>query len=168
MNIKVTLTFDDYKNAQWLSMRPRPVYKYAGIIILILLVICFLFSVYDSVLERDFDRGRLIFWGCIAYLLFFYFYLYPSKYKRLYKQHKLLKEPIDFEVHEAGIKFKSPSIDANLGWDHFIKWKEGKKTFILYQNDALMNIFPKRYFNNEDDINSFRKLISYNIETQIK
>jgi len=166
MLIKGKLSLDDCKKAQWLHLRPRPLLKYIGIILLSLFTFIFIVSSYEAIFKGVLDRRILIFWACFAYIAFFCFF-YPLRVKRLYRQHKLLKAPIDYEFRESGIKIKSPSVDANLGWDTFIKWKEGKKLFILYQNDALMNIVPKRFFNSEDDIIAFRQLLGSNIKKQL-
>jgi len=131
-------------------------------------IIGFFWTIYDSWIEKDIDKGRLIFLGCILYLVIFFFVYFPIKFKRHYRQHKLLKEPMEFDIQDSGIKLSSPSINANLSWDNFIKWKEGEKLFILYQNDALMNILPKHNFNTENDITRFRQLLHTNIKAHMK
>ena len=168
MKLYVQLSIEDYKNAQWLHLRPKPIIKYIGIIILLMFIIGFIFTIYDSWIEKNIDKKLLIFFGCTIYLVLFFFVYFPYKFKKYYKQQKLIKEPMEIDIQDLGIKLSSPSVNANLTWDNFIKWKEGKKLFILYQTDTLMNILPKRNFDTENDIIKFRQLLNANIKIHLK
>jgi hypothetical protein len=60
------------------------------------------------------------------------------------------------DILEEGIQ--SPDTPSKEEWSQFSKYSESNNSFILYRNNSIQAIFPKRAFD-VDGMNSFRRLL---------
>lgn len=168
MEYKGQISLKNYISAQWLHLRPRPLLRYIGIIVSIFLgfgLACRIINVING--EKP-ELHFWIIWGVFLSLVVWFFVIRPLRWKKHYKQQKLLKEPFEFTFLEDGIKAKSKTGEGYLEWDTFLKWKEGKHLILLYQSDILMNILPKRDFKSKEEIDQFRSLLIKKIGKPIR
>ncbi|SRR5258708_7011992 len=159
MDVNIQLTEDDYVKANFLQMRPRPTFKWAGYFILLLAVIALGFSGFDAVVHQKQLIPFICLAASLAWMAVVFGVTYPKRLKKIFQQQKLLHKPFSFTITDEAILSKAEHGQANLSWDIFRKWKESKELFLLYQSDILFHIVPKRSFASEEDLVQFRKLL---------
>lgn len=69
--------------------------------------------------------------------------------RRIYAQQKSLHNEFEFSWDETGFDLAAQSARSRHNWADFRQWAEGPDGIILYQNDALFNMLPKRAFSEE-------------------
>jgi hypothetical protein len=77
-----------------------------------------------------------------------------------FKTSRHLQEEIQYEFSEEKIVTQSESYKGERGWDNFYKIVELKHFFLMYHDARLMNIIPKTFFKNKEDVDQLRNLIS--------
>lgn len=82
---------------------------------------------------------------------------------RLWKAQHNLHNSRETDVSEEGIKLKGEGFEANLEWKIYTHFIETKRLFILYQSKLCFNMFPKRAFSNEQQVEEFRELLQRKI-----
>ena len=160
MEYKGQVTAKDYINAQWLHLRPRILFRYIGFVISIFIGIGLVGTVVDAIAGDDVELIFWVIWGAFLYAGIWFLAINPVRWKKHYKQQKLLHEPFEFVFSDDRIQSRSKVGEGLLDWDVFLKWKEGKNTFLLYQSDILMHILPKRYIKTTEQIDEFRNLFT--------
>jgi len=73
----------------------------------------------------------------------------PETSLRSYSQQKVLHSPQLVRITPDGIAATSRYGQGQLPWDHFIKWREDDRMFLLHQTDNQVLILPKRVFAGE-------------------
>lgn len=71
--------------------------------------------------------------------------------------------PFAFRPEGEAVFIKSEISDEKVPWSYFIKWKEGKKTFVLYHSDIMFRIIPKRCFVSPSEMTQFRELLQWKL-----
>ena len=152
MKIQCSLTADDYVNAQFLHMRPRPVIKFAGYILAILFAVVVIISVYRMLLHGNENIGSCTFFVivCSLYLLMYFRVLIPLRAKKIFKQQKTLHDPFETEISIEGIATTHPRGNFKMAWKDFHKYKVGRDLILVYQSDAIFHMFPKRWFSDSE------------------
>ncbi|BAZ39968.1 hypothetical protein NIES4101_59250 [Calothrix sp. NIES-4101] len=97
-------------------------------------------------------------------ILFICFYLGmkiipPLILKYSWKNHPASQRDIHVEVVEEGLIISTSVEESNLKWAIFESWLETPNLFLVYQTKNCCNIFPKRAFMSEADINQFRDIL---------
>lgn len=159
MNLSIQLTPEDYIQAVFLHMRPRPVLKWIGYFLLLLTVVVLAMSFYLAIARQDSLALPLFLLGVLVYLAFIFLFLLPRRLRKIFRQQKSLHSPHSFAPTDEAVLIKSAVGDQKLTWDYFRKWKEGKNLFTIYQSDAVFNIIPKRFFVSAEDMAQFRQLL---------
>ena len=72
---------------------------------------------------------------------------------------------MNFEFTQEWIYQKSEKFENKLRWKIYIKFLETKNLFVLYQVSNVFNIFPKRAFDSDEQIEEFRELLRTKIGT---
>ncbi len=144
----------DFVAVQWLHLRLRPVFRVLGLLLLVLWFSA-LISKFLQGLESPVER---VFGFATVYCVLMFGFFIPRKWKKTYREYKLIKEPFEWGFAEDKILSKTERGEAFLEWDVFIKWREGKKFILLYQASNMMNIIPKDGFESEEDLNGAMKL----------
>lgn len=145
-HVSCTITEQDHVSANFTDLRPR---RWIGVvgILLAMLIVAVLALGFREMLGRG--PGNVAFWGvlvgCIYFLVFFLF-LVPRRARRLYRQTQGAGKPITFIIGAEGLGLRIEDGGGQIPWSHFHKWKQGRKNVLLYQNDALFMILPKRCF----------------------
>jgi hypothetical protein len=113
-------------------------------------------------------------WGFlipIAVLLICFVGVYVSVYfssKRYLASNKLLQETIRFSFSETGIQTVAPSSSGSQKWETLREAIETKHNFLLFIADRQMYVLPKRCFNDDDQIRSFKELLRRRLESHAK
>ncbi len=66
----------------------------------------------------------------------------------------------DFVFTEAGVESVGEFGRSFLSWKGYLKVRESKKDFMLFSDQSIFTPIPKRYFRNDDEIATFRELVS--------
>ena len=79
---------------------------------------------------------------------------------RMWKTTPSLREPVSIGVNEERITIHSPSVESFINWEDYQKYLETENYFIIYVlYPQLFNIYPKRAFENSQDIDTFRQFV---------
>jgi len=159
MNLTIQLTPEDYIKANLVHMRPRPVIKWVGYFMLLLVVIVLGLSIYEAIAHQKSFSDSIWIIAALAYLAFLFGFLRPRRIRKIFRQQESLHMPYSFTVADDAVLTKSENGEARLAWDYFSKWKEGKDLFLLYQSDVMFHMVPKRCFASPEEMTQFRKLL---------
>lgn len=158
MELSGTLTATDLVVAQWVDIKPRPAFAIVGIALLAtgIWAIWYSFSVPSLRGNGWLLLGSLGLMAALAVRI---------RYKaiRIYRQRRAMQRSIRLEPTDTGLFSKSETGHGITPWSDFLKWKEGNGLFLLYVSDDMFHIVPKRFFNSEDDISEFRKILTTNV-----
>jgi len=91
------------------------------------------------------DNPMLFALGGVAVVLMLMIRLVvPFHARRHYRQSAALRDEIEAEWNEKGIRFSSAHGNSNFAWNEFYRWAENESLILLYQSQMLYNIIPKR------------------------
>lgn len=151
MKLHCQITPEDYIRAQFLHLRPRPVIKWVGLLIVV-------GALALGVQQLIFPPSGAITWepfailGALAYFAVIYGVLLPLKARKIFKQQKTLQVPYESELTDEAYAAVSVHGTATIAWKEFHKYKMNKDTILVYQSDAIYHMFPKRWFTEEQFI----------------
>ncbi|GMU66801.1 MAG: hypothetical protein AMXMBFR36_30750 [Acidobacteriota bacterium] len=145
--ISCIVTEADHLAATYTNMRPRPVFKYLGWGVAALGVLA-LAAVLPDVIEAGGFRsfGFWLFAALFAYFPLYFGILVPRHVRRLYRQTKAAGRPTTYSIDDSGLTLQSENGSGSVPWPDFHRWKEGRSCLLLYINQALFIILPKRAF----------------------
>lgn len=145
MKLRCKIEPSDYVRAQYLHLRPRPVIRWLGILLvaLSLLVLCQQIFIPP---EGTISALPFILFAVLAYLVIVYGAWLPYRTKKIYKQQKTLQEAFDSELTEEEFISTTSFGSTRLKWRDFYKYKVGKDMILVYQSDAIFHMFPRRWF----------------------
>ena len=89
--------------------------------------------------------------GVIGYLVIRHG-LAPWQTRRQYRVYRAAQEPLDIELEDEGLRFRSSSTDSLLKWEHLMQWRENQEFVLVYQNPRLYHIIPKKLSSDSFDI----------------
>ena len=95
--------------------------------------------------------------GVIGELVMSLFYL-PRKVRRLHHQQKDLASPFTYTWDSEFLEAKGTSGQSKRQWSNYARCKENEKLFLLYHSDAIFEMFPKAWFQDQVKIAEFRNL----------
>lgn len=147
MPIEGQLTQNDYMAAQFLHLRPRPVFAVIGVILL---------ALYAWALTQ---KPSFLLVGVGIYLAVYFTLLIPWQVRRTFRQYKALSELISVEIRDDGLFFKKPNSEGLFPWAHIIKWKRNKKLLLLYPADNLFYVLPSSFFPSQEAFNEFLRVM---------
>ncbi len=148
MTIHCQITEEDYIRAQYLHMRPRPVFLAAGVLMvaMALIVIVLRLFIYPSASSH---ASPYILLAVLVYLALRFFVIMPMSAKRIYRQQKTLHEPYEVEITEEAMRVASTYGESTVPWQTFYKYKVGRDFLLVYQSAAIFHMFPRRWFSDE-------------------
>jgi hypothetical protein len=147
-----TIELADHMAAMRLFYRPRKLYR----VLLGILIVCFLVAAIADVLFARTVRGSipivvgpLLVWLLLGVIL-------PRSTRKAFDQQKRFHVPTDFEFSATEFRATNEFGDIRLPLNGFVKWRENRDLAILYMNDRMYQIVPKRFFANADDFERFK------------
>jgi len=156
-----TLSWAEFRGAQYLHLRPRPWLRVVGWLLLVLCAAMLVPALLDG-LTSETPGTAYTFVGALLYLGLWFFVYIPWQARRMFTQQKALREPLRLEASGEGLWASTSIAHGAYPWSHLHKWKEGKSLFLLYFSDSLFCIVPKRCFAHPGDVVSFRSLLVKN------
>lgn len=82
----------------------------------------------------------------------------PRKVKRLYSQQKDFASAFVYKWDNIFIEAEGVSGRSKREWKNYLKYSEDKNMFLLYHNDIMFEMIPKRWFSDQTQMNEFREL----------
>jgi YcxB-like protein len=155
---QLQITYDDYKAALILHMRPRRglrvvVYCILGLFVIGLVIISY------RLFQGWADSKDVIFIGCILYIAAYFCIFLPYRCRKLYRQQKVLHQPLEYEFSQEAFVICTAFGNSTLPWKLFQKWKEGKGMFLIYQTDVMFHAIPKRIFREKEEEQTVRQAL---------
>lgn len=111
-------------------------------------------------------------WQTVPYLLLFVVWLliYPLmiifRYRSSLKKSPVYHGLINYKFSDHGFELESPHFRSDLAWSGFVKWREGKHTFLLYTTPKQSTFVPKRFFPDSAAVDSVRRMLQANVPTK--
>ena len=155
IEVKGVLQPGDYVRAQYLHLRPRPIYKIVGIIILALS----LWAGWHSITSGDLSTLDYLFFLAIIFLILNFAVYLPWKTRRIYRQQKALHRELRMKFDDVGVTAENENGRSSTPWEDYLKWKQNDQLILLYFSDCLYHMVPKRFFADAHDFEKLRELI---------
>ena len=76
---------------------------------------------------------------------------------------KIILRPVEWRLSDDGIHIQSSVASADIRWEAFLKYREGKKVFLLYVQKGQAQFIPKRVLS-EVEIIELRTLIGAHVK----
>jgi YcxB-like protein len=89
-------------------------------------------------------------------------YLWPFLAYRSYttlKRSPNLQGVVRFRFDESGYQLETVHAKAEVQRAALVRWQEGPKTFLLFQNPRIGSVVPKRFFQNAADVDAVRQFL---------
>lgn len=137
----------DYVAAQWLHIKPRPVFAVVGILLLVLAA---------ALLIHKLDWTLIV---ALSILVGSLFIARPYQARRTFRQYKALAEPMSIEVRDDGLYFRRETGEGLVPWSHIRKWRRDSKLLLLYPASSLFYLIPSHLFENDAAFSDFVSLI---------
>lgn len=150
------ISIDDFLNAQRLHRANalRGFYRFFRIAILIAIPVCFYLVKALGLTLALLSIGVAI-GGQITSKL-----ILPWKVRRLHRQQKDLAFPFTYTWNAEFLEGQGVSGQSKRAWTNYHKFREDRHVFLLYHSDNLFEVFPKRWFSDNEQIDEFRRLAS--------
>lgn len=137
----------DHVAAQWLHIRPRPIFAIIGIMLLGVA----LAALYAS---RSWSIGLALLF--VSLILFVYM---PFKARRQFREYKALSERTVIELRDDGIYIRRENGEGLVPWSHLIKWRSNDKLLLLYPTSQLFYPLPSHFFQSSESFHDFVALV---------
>ncbi|MUG98173.1 YcxB family protein [Scytonema sp. UIC 10036] len=70
-----------------------------------------------------------------------------------------LKNEIRVEASEEALQINTELSESKMKWLIYTHWRETPNLFMVYQSNNCFNLFPKRAFGSDEQMNEFRELL---------
>lgn len=156
--IQGTFTERDLRDAGWTNLRPRRSLAVVGIILVALFCWVLWYAFFGS---RPFEPWwmRWLMLAIAAYFVVLFAIWIPYKVRRTYRQRKDLQRPCTYLPSDSGLGAETEGAQGVKPWADYLKWKEGRSSFLLYMSDHMFQIVPKHFFSSAEELDAFRNLV---------
>lgn len=102
--------------------------------------------------------GTIVLFGPLIFFIFAVFVWFVSLPNTAKKQIKLptLSMPYDIHWDEDYLYSSNKDIEGKLSWRVFSKIVENDSCILLYSQNCLFHIYPKRFFNDDSELHDFK------------
>ena len=159
IEIEGQITPRDYVQVQYLHVRPRPLFGCLEIGLLFVFVLVAGFGIVASFREGGIPTWLLVLLAAGGYPAAYFLWYLPWRTRRLYGQHKALQSAFRMRVTEEGVFAETEHGQTMTPWSFVLKWKEGRRLFLIYHADVLFQMIPKRCIKSESDTEALRTLL---------
>ena len=157
-----TLQPGDYIRAQYLNLRPRPVFKVAGAIILVAVA----WTCWYLLTRDDFGLFAYAYVALILLLVLNFGVYLPWKTRRMYRQQKALQRELTYRFDDSSVFASNENGESTTPWEDYLKWKQNDQMILLYLSDCLYQMIPRSMFGQPDDFDKLSELVRSKIERQ--
>jgi hypothetical protein len=86
--------------------------------------------------------------------------------KRAWNSQTGMKSEMSVETFEDGLQINTALSESKMKWLIYTHWRETPNLFMVYQSSNCFNLFPKRAFSDDEQINEFRELLRVKLPNQ--
>jgi len=164
INVEIQYTPEDLQIGYTLHF--KKLYPIRSKMLIVFGVLLIVLGVLMIVLKSVFNNAN---WLPVFYIVFgatttiYHFWQYGTMGKRIYKKLPDFQQPFDYTISDDGIATKSTSMSSDVKWDHYKKAVITDDILLLYPNKFRFNLFPKRFFKENDFELLKNKIESLNI-----
>lgn len=148
MNITYTLTLNEYQEAVThhykSGKRPLFVSLFLGMATFTMLVGT------DFANTREVITNILMTFFILSFYLLFTRMLTAHQAKKTYQKSPLLSNEVTLHISGKGIQHDKKTNTALLSWNHFTKYHENEKYYLIYTSNYQFNVIPKRAMNERE------------------
>lgn len=151
--VSFTLSETDYADGIRDSYVARIFTVGTGTRMAVVLLFCAAVGAFTSWLDGDMDSLWLSVTGFTLLGLVLFALIYAAAFlnlkrraRRLYRQQKMLQQPYTYRWSEAGLDIEAPRMQAFHAWSDFHRWAEARRAILLFLNDQLFFVLPRRVF----------------------
>lgn len=160
MTVKTHITLKDFLKFNFRKSLPRM------IIFSVIILVFFILNLQNSSQESDEILKQAILWFFVVFVFMAvrsYFRL-----KNIFLSNKRIQEEISYTFTGEKVFAKGETFETDFLWTSVYRIKEDKDWFLIYQTKTVMNMIPKKYFN-ENEILELRNLIrNSGVKTKLK
>jgi hypothetical protein len=80
--------------------------------------------------------------------------------RRAYRANPAFQHPIAGSASPHGLHMRARHSESDLGWDAFDHYLHSGGLVLLYMSTAVFHVFPRRFFGNERDWQTFLELVA--------
>ena len=143
----------DYVAAQFLHMRPRPIFAIIAVVPIGLVL--WAMATTTSV-------GLYV--SAIFLIALFTLFL-PWRHRRIFREYKALSEPFTMVVSEDGLNFESEQGSGLVPWSHIVKWRFNKSLVLLYPARNVYYLVPRHCFAAQSEFEEFTRRVRERVGT---
>jgi hypothetical protein len=144
--IQGSLKEADYLAAQWLHIRPRPVFAIVGIMLL------------GGALAALYASRSWSFAGVLVILCLSFLYM-PFQSRRLFRQYRALSERMTIAVRDDGLYVTTETGEGLVPWSYVIKWRYNDRLLLLYPANTVFYLLPSHLFPSSEAFHDFVALV---------
>lgn len=137
--------------------------KALGVGLLVLLAVIVALALPPLI--REGAVASVSFWLLAAFLLYlpvYFFVLFPRRVRKLYQQTKAASTPTLFRAGPSGLEVENDHGMSEIEWSDLHCWKEGRHTVLLYVNDSLYVVLPKRCLT-DDQLTCVKQYLAHHV-----
>ena len=83
--------------------------------------------------------------------------------KKQVRTNPNLNGPVRYQFSESGIELSGPNVQANLNWKAIVNARETASQILLYPQQTVAHVIPKRFLAGPDDLSALRSLIRVHV-----
>jgi hypothetical protein len=170
IDIDCSYTPRDFVRSQYLHIKRR-LWLYAVCTGIVLLLAAAIYLTPSAAHELQLETSVADFlesfpWlvGWIVYLVAYYGVYIQWRARRVFAQTKELHVPVRFSLGDSGLTMENANGRSTMPWDHILKWRESRDLFLLYPNDILFYMIPKRCIADEATATALSALLGSHVK----
>lgn len=165
MRIDYEISEGDFMKAQRLGIKQsRSVFNRWAFSVVpvfgLVLLICIAFSVVQHGFSANLLPGLIVPLGTLSFP-----FLITLKIRRLYVSSRNLHGPLSLDATDEGMHFQGPTFSSQVSWSYYSRFCEDENSFLIFQNQRLFNLIPKRHLSSEQIV-ELRGLFTSHISGQ--
>lgn len=169
INKKILYTSGDLQLAYQTHFRKR--YPIRSRLLLIIGAISFFIGLFLLVSQKhrfDIEYNNWASWFLLFYgvlIAFLYFFNLKNIGRRMYSKMPEFRSEFEYTYTEESISVKSENTNNNNKWEYYQNSIITKDVIIIYPNRFRFNLFPRKYFT-EEEYNQLKNWIVSKIKTK--
>jgi hypothetical protein len=151
--VSFTLSETDYADGIRDSYVARIFTTGTGVRLAVVLLFCAMVGALTAWLDGDMDSLGFSIAGfallglvLIAFIYACAFLNLKRRARRLYRQQRSLHQPYTYRWSKAGLDIEAPNMQAFHAWPDFHRWVAARRAILLFLNDQLFFVLPRRVF----------------------
>lgn len=167
IDVDVLLELKDYLRANYWFL-----FRRFRLLIIMLFFVAFVYPLlyFSGAMGEPSSNPNESNWGFlvpIAVLLILFASVFFGS-RRSLASNKMLHEKIRYSFSEGGVQAVALSSSGSQKWETVREAIETRHNFLLFIADRLMYVLPKRCFNDENQISSFKELLRHRLGARAK